>query len=462
MIIDDVLDEALRLYKPSQEEERYLMDLANTIIHQAKECSINYNGILKITLEGSLAKKTWIRGREEVDIFIHHDSKILREEMEKQIIEIGFKILKELDGRPRLMYADHPYVEGRIRNVVVNIVACYDVTPPNWLSATDRTPYHTKYIIEKMKPEVRDHVRLMKAFMAACRVYGAEIKVRGFSGYLAELLLLNYGDFNNTIRAISKWKPPIVIDIERHYDSVDELFKLFPNQPLIVVDPVDKYRNVASAVSEKRLCELILASKLFCESPSIKFFKPKTPAVKISKFRRKMLRRRFVGIVFRISKWKPPDVLWGELRKSEEAVKKTLERLGFEIYRSDSWTDEEKICIILCEISNNRLPYARLHRGPPVYHPNSLEFIKKWKDNPEREAGPWIDDSRLYVLRVEPIVDVKKLLKKEIEEGRVSLAKGLTEDIKKGEIITSIENLIKNRNLRSFINEFVEANLPFI
>jgi hypothetical protein len=65
-------------------------------------------------------------------------------------------------------------------------------------------------------------------------------------------------------------------------------------------------------------------------------------------------------------------------------------------------------------------------------------------------------------LRVESIVDVKKLLKKEIGEGRVALAKGLTEDIKKGKIITSIENLIRDRKLRLFINEFVEASLQFI
>jgi len=112
MIIDDVLNEALQLYKPSQEEKRYLMDLANIIIHQAKECSLNYNGILKITLEGSLAKKTWIRGREEVDIFIHHDSKIPREEMEKQIIEIGFKILKELNSKPKINVCRPPVCRG--------------------------------------------------------------------------------------------------------------------------------------------------------------------------------------------------------------------------------------------------------------------------------------------------------------------------------------------------------------
>lgn len=462
MNIDDVLNEALELYKPTEEEEKNLFKLAYEIIHQAGKYSSSYPSIRKITIEGSLAKRTWIRGREEVDIFIHYNPEVPKEEVEKQIIELGFKILEDLDGRPRLMYADHPYVEGRIKNVVVNIVACYDVSPPNWLSATDRTPYHTRYILDKMRAEARDSVRLMKALMANCGAYGAEIKIRGFSGYLTELLILNYGDFNKALEEISKWRPPIIIDIERHYGSLDEVFKLFPNQPLTVIDPVDKYRNVASAVSEEKLSRLILASKLFLKSPSIYFFKPKPQIFKRSHAERMIKKRKVVGILFKLSRWKPPDVLWGELRKSEEAVKKTLQRLGFQVYRADSWTDEEKTCLILCEINNDKLPCARLHQGPPVYHPNSLEFIQKWKDHPERLAGPWIENSRLYVLRAEPIIDVKKLLKKEIQEGRVSIAKGLIEDVKKGKILTSLEDLMKDKKLRLYVNELMKARLPFI
>ncbi|MEM1583490.1 MAG: CCA tRNA nucleotidyltransferase [Nitrososphaerota archaeon] len=462
MNMDEVLNEALKLYKPTEEEEKNLSNLAEKIIHQAERYSSSYPSIRKITIEGSLAKKTWIKGKEEVDIFIHFNPEVSREEMEKQITELGFKTLDDLDGKPRLMYAEHPYVEGRINKVVVNIVACYNVSPPNWLSATDRTPYHTRYILDNMREEARDSVRLMKAFMTCCGVYGAEIKVRGFSGYLTELLILYYEDFNKAVEEISRWRPPIIIDIAKHYSSLDEVSKLFPNQPLIVVDPVDRYRNVASAVSEEKLCRLVLASRFFLKSPSIRFFKPKPRVFKRAYIKRIMKNRRIVGLSFRLSKWKPPDVLWGELRKSEEAVKNTLKRLGFQVYRTDSWTDEEKICLILCEINDDKLPYARLHQGPPAHHPNSLEFIEKWKNHPERLAGPWIEDSRLYVLRAEQITDVKKLLRREIQEGRVSIAKGLLEDVKKGKIVTSIEDLMKDGKLKAYVNEFIEARLPFI
>lgn len=462
MNVDEILREALQLYKPSEEEEKYLMEIAEKIIRQAEKYSLNYNNIIRITLEGSLAKKTWIRGREEVDIFIHYDSSTPSGEMEKQIIDLGFRVLRDLDGSPRLMYADHPYVEGEINSVVINIVACYEVTPPNWLSATDRTPHHTKYVVDKMSSQARDHVRLMKAFMTGCGVYGAEIKIKGFSGYLAELLILNYADFTGAIGAISQWRPPIIIDIERHYRSEDEIIKLFPNQPLIVIDPVDKYRNAASAVSEEKLSTLILSSRLFLKSPSIDFFKPIHAAIRTSNIERKIGGRNFVSILFRLSRWKPPDVLWGELRKSEEAIRRSLERLGFKVYRSDSWTDEVETCMIIYEIDKDVLPYVRLHQGPPVYHPNCLDFVEKWMDNPERAAGPWIEDSRLYVLRVEPMRNVKNLLKREIEEGRVSIAKGLIEDVRKGKITTSVYGLLKNKRLAPFILRFINGRLPFI
>lgn len=462
MSIDVILNEALKIFKPTEEEEENLLNLADKIIHQAEKYSPSYQDIRRITIEGSLAKKTWIRGREEIDIFVHFIPAVSREDLEKQIIELGFKILRDLDGKPRLMYADHPYVEGRINNVVVNIVACYEVSPPKWLSATDRTPYHTKYIIDKMRPEDRDNVRLMKAFMTNCGVYGAEIRVRGFSGYLTELLILNYGDFIKALEEISKWRPPIIVDIEKSYDSLDDVLELFPNQHLIVIDPVDKHRNVASAVSEEKLSRLILASRLFLRSPNIHFFIPSSRISKSADIKKRIKKRKIVGILFKLSKWKPPDVLWGELRKSEEAVKKTLQRLGFQVYRADSWTDEEKTCLILCEINNDKLPYIRIHQGPPVYHPNSLEFLEKWGNHPERVAGPWIGDSRLYVLRAEPLTDVKKLLMREIREGRIGIARGLIDDVKRGKITTSLENLLKDEKLRLYVREFVEARLPFI
>ena len=91
-------------------------------------------------------------------------------------------------------------------------------------------------------------VRLLKKFMQGIGVYGAEIKVGGFSGYLCELLIMKYGSFAETVEAFANYNKRVIIDIENYYaDRQNELSLLFP-EPLVIVDPVDKGRNVASAV----------------------------------------------------------------------------------------------------------------------------------------------------------------------------------------------------------------------
>ena len=42
--------------------------------------------------------------------------------------------------------------------------------------------------------------------MKGVGVYGAEIRVGGFSGYLCELLTLSFGSFTDILKAVSDWK----------------------------------------------------------------------------------------------------------------------------------------------------------------------------------------------------------------------------------------------------------------
>jgi tRNA nucleotidyltransferase (CCA-adding enzyme) len=55
--------------------------------------------------------------------------------------------------------------------------------------------------------------------MAGIGVYGAEIKVGGFSGYLCELLILHHNSFLDTVKAFARYKHRTVIDIEGYYEQ---------------------------------------------------------------------------------------------------------------------------------------------------------------------------------------------------------------------------------------------------
>ncbi|HDD42914.1 MAG TPA: CCA tRNA nucleotidyltransferase, partial [Nitrososphaeria archaeon] len=300
MSLEEVARKALKIVKPSKLEERRLKRTLEKALLLARREAERIPGIVDITLEGSAAKDTWIKGRAEADIFIHFDPGVSKAELEEMIVKLGTKIVEKLGGKPMLMYADHPYVEGVVNGVTVDVVACYRVEPPGWRSATDRTPYHTRYVLENLKPGQEDEVRLLKGFMVGCGVYGAEIKVKGFSGYLTELLTIRYGSFLNVLREASSWRPPIIIDLKNYYESREEVLETFQDSPLIVIDPVDRSRNVAAAVSMTRLSEFILASRLFLRNPSLRFFKRRAEKPKISDIKKISKDRCFIYAYFKL------------------------------------------------------------------------------------------------------------------------------------------------------------------
>ncbi len=107
---------------------------------------------------------------------------------------------------------------GFIEGFDVDFVPCYTIKNAEELkSAVDRTILHTEYVKKNLKPEQRNEVLLLKKFMESIHTYGAEFKVGGFSGYLCELLIINYGTFIEVLEAASeKWRPKTVIDIEKY------------------------------------------------------------------------------------------------------------------------------------------------------------------------------------------------------------------------------------------------------
>jgi tRNA nucleotidyltransferase (CCA-adding enzyme) len=98
------------------------------------------------------------------------------------------KIAKSAAGNAEQIerFAEHPYLEIIQDEMRIDIVPCYNVERGQWQSATDRTPFHTDYVKKNLKPDLLGEVRLLKKFMQGVGVYGAEVKIGGFSGYLCD------------------------------------------------------------------------------------------------------------------------------------------------------------------------------------------------------------------------------------------------------------------------------------
>jgi tRNA nucleotidyltransferase (CCA-adding enzyme) len=417
----------------------------------------------EIRVEGSVAKNTWLRDCPEIDVFMQVPITIPREAFGTVVLEIAKKATAGYKQIER--FAEHPYLEAVIDDVYINIVPCYNVKKSQWISATDRTPFHTDYIKPQLDEKMGEEVRLLKRFMRGIGVYGAEIKVGGFSGYLCELLVLNYGSFIEVLGASTNWSEGLVIDYEGQYDSVNDVKKVF-EEPFIMVDPVDKGRNVAAAVREERLNEFIAASREFLKNPDMKYFyPPETKALESNELINRINARGSTIIFIKFEGEAPvPDILWGQLYKSKKALRKTIQHYKFTVLRDDIWSNEKDLNILIYEVENRFLPRMKKHLGPPLKNIVDCEkFLRKHLvanstvSGPRTEEGRWVADvKRIYF-------DVAKLLKEKLEDGGRSL--GVAELISES-IANSLEILVNDEALKlysgnpkfaKFLTEYLEG-----
>ena len=146
------------------------------------------------------------------------------------------------------------------------------------VNITDVSPLHAKWVNAHTKTS-KDDILLAKQFCKANSMYGAESYISGFSGYVLEILIAYYGSFEKLLKASLNWKLKEVIDVEKHYPKKDALFHLNQSKlhsPLIVIDPVDKNRNAAAALSLEKMELFRNKAKEYLRSPKESFF-IKTP-----------------------------------------------------------------------------------------------------------------------------------------------------------------------------------------
>ena len=221
---------------PSDRLQKSKKEIADTIYQLVEKEIRKYSEVIKLEFGGSYAKGTWLSKNADIDIFIKFKKNISEEKLESISKKIGFTSLKKYS--PYVRYSQHPYVEARIKDTKINIVPCYDVKIGEWKSAADRSPYHTKFMKKSLTPKMRSEVRVLKTFLQSNGIYGAEIAKQGFSGYISEVLILQYGSFEKLVKSISKIKENQVIGKTSNQFGTT----------IVVIDPIDDKRNLAAAI----------------------------------------------------------------------------------------------------------------------------------------------------------------------------------------------------------------------
>lgn len=387
--IQPVLKAATRLVVPTAAEERRLADLAEFLMARTRAAARKHREVRGVVMGGSFAKGTWLPTNVDIDVFVLIDPATNENDFERVGLAVGSEAAS---GFPRgKKYAQHPYVEAMVRGVKVNVVPCYAVEPPKWKSAADRSPFHVR-LVEGFSKDRKTEVRLLKRFMRGVGVYGAEIEVRGFSGYAAEVLVIRYGDFEGVLKQFAELK-------RAKEDSL-----------LVLTDPVDESRDLAKAISDESVGRMVLASRAFLKRPSLGHFGHALGRP------RPRVRSGLVAIIFNHPKLSE-DTLWGELRRTLKHVANAVEGKGFRLARALAASDNSNHSAFLLLPEFSSLPPLEQRPGPTVERERETgSFLSK---NRSRAELVWVDGTgRVKVLQRRSHTELSRLLQ-DISKGRL-------------------------------------------
>jgi len=390
----DLIDEI----RPDDDLRKEVQQVTGKLLQKVRTISSRYPEIEDVRLVGSVAKDTFV-SKPDIDIFILFNVKTDRTVMNRIGLFVGKEALVEREER----YAEHPYTHGIIDGYEADIVPCYKIKDTSeMMTAVDRTPFHTEYVMKNLLPAQRDEVRLLKQFLKGIGAYGAEAKVQGFSGYLVELLILKYGTFTGTIMAASEWKMGTKIELGGESGNK---FKT----PLVFIDPVDASRNVASALSPERFSIFVYASNEYLRSPKRTFFFPeKRHALSKNEIEKKL---KELGHGALIASCKKPDLvddnLYPQAKKTTDGLAIQLENDGFSVIGTAISVEDVELRMAFL-LETLELSDCRKHIGPPVTLKNADEFLNRWRG--KAVLGPYIEGDRWVAIIKRDVTDAKVAL----------------------------------------------------
>src|SRR5574340_906096 len=124
--INRIRTSVLSLSRPTEAERQKLQALAQSIINK-----INVIGEiedLRITakLVGSSARRTWLSGEHDLDIFIMFQPDVSREYLEEKGLYVARKVAREAQSYEE-RYAEHPYINAIFDGFEVDLVPAFSV-----------------------------------------------------------------------------------------------------------------------------------------------------------------------------------------------------------------------------------------------------------------------------------------------------------------------------------------------
>lgn len=390
VILDDIKPKNM-----NQLNEKF-NDLKIKLENSAKKLKIK----CQVFLGGSLAKTTMLANNEELDVFVRFDKSHKNEELSNLLQSL----LDDNKFKYTKIHGSRDYFKILKKKLTIELIPIYFINnPKEAINITDISPLHVKWIKKNIK-NYSDDIKLAKQFCKSLNIYGAESYINGFSGYVLEILVINYNGFENFVKNAANWKNKTIIDIEKYYKNekslLQEINKSKTHSPLILIDPVQKERNASAAVNLESYNKLIFYCNRFLDNPSNDYFKIK----KINEDEIQKQAKELDFSLYKISiiaKNENKDIVGTKIRKTKEFLERQLSLKGFTIARI--YFNLENIWILY---SPKELPKYVLRKGPQVQsdkrHINN--FIEKHKE-------VFIKDNYLYAFVLNKDRKIKDCIK---------------------------------------------------
>ena len=435
----NVLKKAKEISIPNYRQRKKVDKIAGQVFSLVNDEAEKQKSIVSVHFGGSYAKETWTSEKIDIDIFVKFKTATTEKNFEKIGRKIGFDSLKKF--KPYVRYSEHPFVEANIDGVGVNVVPCYDVKKGMWKSAADRSTFHTEFMSEKLSGQMKDDIRILKYFLNINKMYGAEIAKQGFSGYVCEVLVYYLGSFENVLKKMAKLQNKEMIgESPRKFES-----------PIVIIDPIDRNRNLGAAISIENVTSFILIARNFLKKNSITYFKEKSK-MKISAD----LAKNMLIVNFKYKK-RSDDIIYGQIKRAASSIESQMNNEGFNVLRNNVVVYDEKASLLFLleslEISKNEIRV-----GPDVFSADySTKFITI---NAKKSKLIWTDkDGKLKSLQARRYQNAKAYLNDLIKNhiGESGIPKGLRSDFKRGFKIT-VGKEEMNKSIKKSISKLITTD----
>ncbi len=337
----------------------------------------------EIFIGGSYAKNTHIGNNYDCDLFIRFDKKYA----DKDISKILKEIIDSLKLKYEIIHGSRDYYAIDYEKVHFELIPVLKLDKPSEAkNIMDLSPLHVKWLKEKMlkHKKINEEIRLTKKLFKAAKIYGAESYIKGFSGHVLDILIINSNGMLNFLKTASKWPKTtdvkfkkIIIDPENYYKKKDVFFYMNKSKteaPIIVIDPIIPDRNAAAAISNECYDNMIDLAKAFLKNPSKKFFEIED--ITKEKLEKKYKNKKAIEITV-TPLIGGTEVVGGKLLKALNYMAIRFEKQGFEIIFYDWQWDKANNCKFFFVPEAIKIPDKYLHKGPVLEMKDAVVAFKK-------------------------------------------------------------------------------------